>query len=277
MPITALPSLDRTSATFRTDVDTFFGTKIPTFSVEAEAARVEMNSNVSTATTAASTATAQVVLATTQAALANNSAIIAVNAPGTSATSTSSLLVGSGSKTLTVQTGKSIVSGMTVKIAYSVSPSTWMLGDVLSYNSGTGALTVQVQSFTNSGTFSDWVVSLSAPGGATLAGTETFTNKTIIETVFALTGSTPVLLATNGAVQTWALSANSTPTESLTSGQSIILVITPGAFTITWPTTVWTKQGGSGAAPTLFSAGKTTVVLWKVNSTLYGSHLGDTV
>jgi hypothetical protein len=107
--------------------------------------------------------------------------------------------------------------------------------------------------------------------------TQTLTNKTITETVFAVTGTTPALLATNGAVQTWTLTAASTPTNSLTSGQSIILVITPGAFTITWPSVIWTRIGGSGVLPNLFTAGKTTVVLWQVGSNLYGSHLGDTV
>ena len=110
---------------------------------------------------------------------------------------------------------------------------------------------------------------------ATKAGVETLTNKTITDIVFALTGTTPAFTATNGAVQTWTLTAASTPTNALTSGQSIILVITPGANTITWPSVTWTKQGGSGAAPTLFSAGKTSVVLWMVGAVLYGSHLGD--
>jgi hypothetical protein len=45
MAITALPSLDRTSSTFRTDTDTFFGTQLPVFSTQAEAARVEINAN----------------------------------------------------------------------------------------------------------------------------------------------------------------------------------------------------------------------------------------
>jgi hypothetical protein len=107
--------------------------------------------------------------------------------------------------------------------------------------------------------------------------TQTLTNKTITETVFAVTGTTPALLATNGAVQTWTLTGASTPTNSLTSGQSIILVITPGAFAITWPSVIWTRIGGSGVLPNLFTAGKTTVVLWQVGSNLYGSHLGDTV
>jgi hypothetical protein len=98
----------------------------------------------------------------------------------------------------------------------------------------------------------------------------------ITETVYAVSGTTPALDMANGPIQTWTLSGASTPTNSLTSGQSIILVITPGANTITWPSVVWTKQGGSGAAPTLFSAGKTDVILWMVGAVLYGSHLGDT-
>jgi hypothetical protein len=103
------------------------------------------------------------------------------------------------------------------------------------------------------------------------------TNKTITDLVYAITGTTPALSATNGSVQTWTLTAASTPTNTLTSGQSVILQITPGAFSITWPSVVWTKQGGSGVAPTLFSAGKTSIVLWMVGAVLYGSHLGDTV
>ena len=120
-------------------------------------------------------------------------------------------------------------------------------------------------------------VSLTASAVATLTGVQTLTNKTINETVFTLTGTTPALNATNGAVQTWTLTAASVPTNALITGQSIILVITPGAFAITWPSVIWTKQGGSGAAPTLFTAGKTSVVLWRVGTVLYGSHLGDTV
>ena len=136
--------------------------------------------------------------------------------------------------------------------------------------SGTSIKTVNSTSLLGSGNI--------VTGDVTLAGVQTLTNKTITDIVFALTGTTPAFTATNGGVQTWTLSGASTPTNSLTSGQSIILVITPGANTITWPAgTIWTKQGGSGAAPTLFSAGKTSVVLWMVGAVLYGSHLGDTV
>jgi len=93
--------------------------------------------------------------------------------------------------------------------------------------------------------------------------------------VYALTGTTPALLATNGATQTWTLSANSTPTDSLTTGQSIILLVTASTFSVTWPSVTWSKSGGGGAAPALSASLKSTVILWKVGSVLYGSYLGD--
>lgn len=57
--ITPLPSLDRTSPTFKTEADAFFADALPTFSVEAEAARVAINAaeaSTAVAATLASTA-----------------------------------------------------------------------------------------------------------------------------------------------------------------------------------------------------------------------------
>lgn len=82
---------------------------------------------------------------------------------GSNATSTSSLTIGTGAKSLTIQTGKSIVVGMTLVIARTSAPTTTrMSGVVTSYDSGTGALGVTVDSVTGSGTHTDWTVSLSA-------------------------------------------------------------------------------------------------------------------
>lgn len=91
------------------------------------------------------------------------SAATALAAPGTNATSTTSLTVGTGSKTLTIQTAKSLVVGMTVKIASTASPTTWMAGDITAYNSGTGSLTVNVLLTNGSGTVGAWTVSISGP------------------------------------------------------------------------------------------------------------------
>jgi hypothetical protein len=71
-PVTVLPSLDRTDPTFREDVDTFFGTQVPTFTteinaviaaiednnVEIEAAVVSTSSDAAAASTSASNASA---------------------------------------------------------------------------------------------------------------------------------------------------------------------------------------------------------------------------
>lgn len=115
--------------------------------------------------------TAQVALATTQANNAANSASAAatsastaLNAPGTNATSTTSTLIGTGSKSLTVQTGKLFVVGQPVMIARTSDPgTTWMAGNVTSYNSGTGALVVNAVWTAGSGTFTDWTISLAGP------------------------------------------------------------------------------------------------------------------
>lgn len=125
------------------------------------------------ATNAATSATNSANSATAAAA----SATTAVNAPGTNATSTTSLTISAASKTLTIQTGKSIVVGMTVKIASTASPTNWMLGDVTAYTSGTGSLTVNVVLTNGSGTFADWTVSLSGSVPATVAttGSNTYT------------------------------------------------------------------------------------------------------
>jgi hypothetical protein len=91
--------------------------------------------------------------------------------------------------------------------------------------------------------------------------------------VSAITGATPALSSSLGDIQTWTLPSNSTPTNSLTTGQSITLMITAGAFTITWPSVTW-KTGG-GTAPTLNTSGVTAIQLWRVGSTLYGARVGN--
>jgi len=96
----------------------------------------------------------------------------------------------------------------------------------------------------------------------------------IAENVYALSGTTPALNPTNGTIQTWTLSGNSTPTDSLSSGESITLMINDGtAYTITWPTITWVNN--LGIAPTLATSGYTTIIIWKVSTTLYGALVGD--
>lgn len=95
----------------------------------------------------------------------------------------------------------------------------------------------------------------------------------IIETVYSLSGTTPALNPNNGTVQTWTLSANSSPTDSFVAGEAMTLMIDDGsAFTVTWPSVTW--ESGGGTAPTLDTTGFTVVTLWKVGSVLYGARVG---
>ena len=94
----------------------------------------------------------------------------------------------------------------------------------------------------------------------------------ISEQVYALSGT--ALNPANGTIQTVTLAANTTLTDSLTTGKYMTLMIDDGsAYTVTWPTMTWKTDGGS--APALNTTGYTVVQLWKVSTTLYGARVGD--
>jgi hypothetical protein len=134
---------------------------------------------------------------------------------------------------------------------------------------------------------SDSSVSLKHSGSAKLTTTSTgitatggtFTGSVVFEdaineNVFAITDASSVALdPDNGMVQTWTLGANRTATDSLTTGQSMLLIITAtaSAYTLTWPTIKW----NGGSAPTLGGANATAIELFKVGSQLYGATVGD--
>jgi hypothetical protein len=83
-------------------------------------------------------------------------------------TSTTSLAIGIGTRTLTVETGLAYSTAQTVVIANS--STNFMSGTVSSYDSGTGVMVVAVDSVTGSGTFANWNVNLQGiqgPAGPT--------------------------------------------------------------------------------------------------------------
>ena len=131
------------------------------------------------------------------------------------------------------------------------------------------------------------------PSGA-LVGTsdsQTLTNKTLTaptvsgatlnsgytEQVYAVSGTTPALSPTNGSIQTWTLSGNSTPTAGTwADGQSMTLMVDDGtAYTITWTSVAVTWKTNNGVAPTLLTSGYTPITLWKVGGVIYGARVGN--
>ena len=85
---------------------------------------------------------------------------------GVTSSSTTSLLIGTGSKTLTVGTGLGYALGMPLKLASAANVANYMKGVVTAYNSVTGSLTINIASIGGSGTFADWAVSFDIPDTA---------------------------------------------------------------------------------------------------------------
>lgn len=126
--ITALPSPPSTNdpANFATKADALLAA-LPTFVTEANATAVAMNLN------------------------------------STTDTSASSVAIGTGAKSFTVSTGKSFQPGMWLVLADTAAPSTnSMYGQITSYNTGTGALVMNVLQVSGSGTKTAWVISQAA-------------------------------------------------------------------------------------------------------------------
>lgn len=196
-PLTGTPTRTMSQSAFDSACNDFFSTKLPLFVTEANALQTDVNSkqsaaatSASDAATAAGTATTQAGNAASSATLAGNwatqlgtpvsggeysakyhaqaaaaSAATATNSPGTQATSTSSLTIGSGSKSLTLdQTGKNFATSQWVTITDSSNPATnWMVGPITAFNSGTGAITVNVVYTNGSGTISSWAITQASP------------------------------------------------------------------------------------------------------------------
>ena len=122
---------------------------------------------------------------------------------------------------------------------------------------------------------------VSAPGIFTNESTQTLLNKTfdevtilgaIKETIYVLSGVD--LDPANGTIQTKTVTASTTFTESLESGESLVLLLTKDeANVITFPTITWVSP--SGAPPSLDA--KSVLVFWKIGTTLYGYRSGSFV
>ena len=189
--ISSLGSVPTTAdpATFDSRADTFLGTALPTLRTEintwagqANTVASEVNANAVAAaasevaaelaeTNAETAETNAEAAAVTAVAAAITASLGATNASGTS---TTSLAIGTGSKTLTTQTAKGFLPGMTVKVFYDL--SNYMIGTVTDYNSGTGSMTFSSTVATGSGTYADWDITLSVISGGITNGSTLYLN-----------------------------------------------------------------------------------------------------
>jgi hypothetical protein len=122
------------------------------------------------------------------------------------------------------------------------------------------------------GTDVEWASNISIPG--TLGVTGETTLKEIKETVYNMSSGFAFDPA-NGTIQYKSLGSNATFTDSLESGQSLLLRLENGStYVVTWPTITWVSTNGN-IAPILTA--KDTIAFWKIDTTLYGAYIGSYV
>ena len=81
--------------------------------------------------------------------------------------STTSLAIGTGAKTLTIEASKQFAIGQTARITYNSDINKWMQGTVSAYNASTGSLSISVDTISGSGTYALWTVALTGSVGPT--------------------------------------------------------------------------------------------------------------
>lgn len=85
------------------------------------------------------------------------------------ASSSTSLAIGTGAKTLTVETGRAFGPGMRLVLASAADPAaSQMQGQVTSYDRSTGALSMLITSAAGSGSRSDWLIAVGGGDSGTL-------------------------------------------------------------------------------------------------------------
>lgn len=156
----------------------------------------------------------------------------ALNAAGTSATSFSSMTIGTGAKSLTLnQTGKTFAVGQWVQIADQTAPhDNWMHGAITGFNAGIGTMTVNVRIAAGSGTLTGWAVHPASPMSPFLS--------------VDLNGS----LLLNGTVGLLGYGAGSG--ASVTQLTSLTTAVTVTGGRPTWRVTTFSGSIGAGASAT---------------------------
>lgn len=161
MPIDIVPSVSALPNPPRTENPTTFVSDTDTFLASLSSFQTQHNASI----TAFNAATGQFTSQATASLAAMDAKIAAAGFVGTSSTS---LAVGTGAKSLTIQPNLAFAVGGFAMVAATASPTNWMFGQVTAYAPATGALTLNVTTIGGTGTFSAWTVSTSAPTDAAL-------------------------------------------------------------------------------------------------------------
>jgi len=151
-------------------------------------------------------------------------------------TSTTSLAIGTGSKTLTTQSGKQYAAGMFILVTSDADPTNYMHGQVTSY--ATTSLVVNVLDIGGSGTLADWTISVSGSQGPTGATGST-------ESSAHLSGNTTIYV-------TQAINYTLTDYDAFTT---YTVSATAGTVSITGDTISYTAPGTAQSVTLTVNAG----------------------
>lgn len=180
---------------------------------------------------------------------------------GTTGQSSTSLSVGSGTKTLTASTGKAWVIGAWVHLVSAGGIGNVMVGQVLDYDVDTGELQVNVGAFAGSGTYSDWLIGLSSPQApitSALIANGALAAKVGAEGGLLLPGDADAPL-------------KAVPKQQMDA--AVASVIAPGAlqaFAMSSAPSGWLKANGAAISRTAYAA------LFAAIGTTYGAGDGST-
>jgi len=91
-----------------------------------------------------------------------------------------------------------------------------------------------------------------------------------VEGVQVITGTTPTLTTSAGAIKTWTLTDDSTLALTLTPGEALTLHVTLDSHALTLPNVRWP----GGIAPTLHATDENVIEFWAVGASVYGAYVG---
>ena len=168
--------------------------------------------------------------------------------------STTSNTIGNGNKTFTIGTGLSYTPTQNITISYDA--SNHMHGEVLTYSTSTGVLTVDINHHTGSGTYASWVVNVGGVTPATSVAwgdiTGTLSSQTDLQNALDLkanlasptfTGTPSLPTGTTGVTQ----SINDNSTKLVTTG-GLRDMLSDCTWSVPPITTTTTATSGTGAS-----------------------------